>query len=92
MRRARTRLGADALAAFISAQRAADLAGLARLRRDSEADPLVALLVDAAIAHLKADLQVVDTAEQRLSGVAAQASPQPAEFAADDGPGAIAAH
>ncbi|MFC4534558.1 PadR family transcriptional regulator [Sphaerisporangium dianthi] len=75
---AATRLGAGALREYTSAQRQAclsDLAGLTRLRRDNAADPLVALLVDAAIAHTKADLQVIDSAEQRLASLAGQARP-----------------
>ncbi|GAA0947550.1 PadR family transcriptional regulator [Nonomuraea longicatena] len=73
---AATRLGRDALDAFTAAQRQAylsDLAGLAALRRQSEPDPLVALLMDAAVAHIKADLQVVESAERRLAALAAQA-------------------
>jgi DNA-binding PadR family transcriptional regulator len=74
---AATRLGPEALARFTEAQQQtylSDLAGLTRLRRESESDPLVALLVDAAIAHIKADLQVVEGAEQRLAPLAAKAS------------------
>jgi DNA-binding PadR family transcriptional regulator len=73
---AATRLGSAALDAFTAAQRQAylsDLAGLAALRRQTEPDPLVALLMDAAVAHLKADLQVVESAERRLAALAAQA-------------------
>ncbi|GAA3444789.1 PadR family transcriptional regulator [Planomonospora venezuelensis] len=69
------RLGTETLAAFVSAQRQAylsDLAGLTRLRREQD-DPLVALLVDAAIAHTRADLQIVDGAEERLAASAARA-------------------
>jgi DNA-binding PadR family transcriptional regulator len=74
---AATRLGTETLAAFVSAQRQAylsDLAGLTRLRRE-ENDPLVALLIDAAIAHIKADLQIVEGAEQRLAALAAHGAP-----------------
>jgi DNA-binding PadR family transcriptional regulator len=66
---AATRLGTQTLGAFVAAQRQSylsDLAGLTRQRRE-ETDPLVALLIDAAIAHIKADLQIVETAEQRLA-------------------------
>lgn len=69
---AATRLGTDALGAFVSAQRQAylsDLAALTRLRREQD-DPLVSLLVDAAIAHTRADLQIVDGAEERLAATA----------------------
>jgi DNA-binding PadR family transcriptional regulator len=74
---AASRLGTDTLTAFVTAQRQtllADLAGLTRLRRESATDPLVALLIDAAIAHIKADLQVIEAAEQRLAPLAEQAS------------------
>ncbi|GAA1023873.1 PadR family transcriptional regulator [Acrocarpospora pleiomorpha] len=66
---AATRLGKETLSAFVSAQRQSylsDLAGLTRLRRE-ENNPLVALLIDAAIAHTKADLQIVEGADQRLA-------------------------
>ncbi|MCW2883060.1 MAG: PadR family transcriptional regulator [Sphaerisporangium sp.] len=78
-----TRLGTEALREYTSAQRQAclsDLAGLTRLGGDAAGDPLVGLLVDAAIAHIKADLQVIDSAEQRLAPLAGQARP----VAADD--------
>ncbi|MGW4637929.1 PadR family transcriptional regulator [Sphaerisporangium sp. NPDC004334] len=94
---AATRLGAGALTAYTSAQRQAclsDLAGLTRLRRENAADPLVALLVDAAIAHTKADLQVIDGAERRLAPLAGQARPAPAAGAVletdGEAPGAAA--
>lgn len=38
-------------------------------------DPLVALLIDAAIAHTKTDLQLVDTATERLAPLARPAAP-----------------
>ncbi|GGK64189.1 PadR family transcriptional regulator [Sphaerisporangium melleum] len=95
---AATRLGPRALTEYASAQRQAclsDLAGLTRLRRDNADDPLVALLVDAAIAHTKADLQVIDTAERRLASVAGQAGPVVTGAAAGgaegDGPDAAVA-
>ncbi|MYS18694.1 transcriptional regulator, PadR family [Streptomyces sp. DvalAA-14] len=66
-------LGSAALAALVTAQRQAylsELAGLTRLRRSHTGDPLVALLIDAAIAHTKADLELVDTAGRRLTPLA----------------------
>ncbi|WP_433415162.1 PadR family transcriptional regulator [Microtetraspora malaysiensis] len=68
-----SRLGPEKLAAFVSAQRQAhlaDLGALTRQRRAHAGDPLVALLIDAAAAHIKADLQVIDSAEERLAGLA----------------------
>jgi DNA-binding PadR family transcriptional regulator len=70
------RLGEPALGAFVRAQRQAylsDLGGLTRQRREHADDPVVALLIDAAIAHTKADLGLLDSAVTRLAGVAAQA-------------------
>jgi DNA-binding PadR family transcriptional regulator len=81
-------LGADALAALVTAQRQtylSELAGLTRLRRSRAAEPLVALLIDAAIAHTKADLELVDSAPLRLAAlVSAAGSARPAEAAAED--------
>lgn len=69
-----TRLGPQALTRLVEAQRRtylAELGGLTRLRREHSADPMVALLIDAAVAHTKADLEIVDSAESRLAEVAA---------------------
>lgn len=63
-------LGSDALEDFVTAQRTtylSELAGLSRLRRTHTADPLVCLLLDAAIAHTKADLGLVEGAVERLA-------------------------
>lgn len=70
------RLGPQALTVLVEAQRQtylAELGGLTRLRREHAGDPMVALLIDAAVAHTKADLQIVDSAESRLAEVAAAA-------------------
>jgi DNA-binding PadR family transcriptional regulator len=67
------RLGPEALATLVAAQRQtylAELGGLTRLRREHAGDPMVALLIDAAVAHTKADLEIVDSAESRLADVA----------------------
>ncbi|MEU4091697.1 PadR family transcriptional regulator [Streptomyces sp. NPDC026673] len=66
-------LGSDAVRALAESQRQtylSELAGLTRLRRGHTDDPLVALLIDAAIAHTKADLELVDSAAQRLEPLA----------------------
>ncbi|MEU1182335.1 PadR family transcriptional regulator [Streptomyces sp. NPDC005820] len=63
-------LGAETLDAFVAAQRRtylSELAGLTRLRRTHTGDPLVSLLLDAAIGHTKADLELVEGAAERLT-------------------------
>lgn len=63
-------LGPEALDTLVTAQRQtylSELAGLTRLRRTHTDDPLVALLIDAAITHTKADLELVDNAAHRLT-------------------------
>ncbi|MEU1515609.1 PadR family transcriptional regulator [Streptomyces sp. NPDC005811] len=75
-------LGADALDAFVDAQRQtylSELAGLSRLRRTHTGDPLISLLLDAAIAHTKADLVLVEGAVERLAPLA---EPNPGRSAA----------
>lgn len=79
-------LGPDALNTLVTAQRQtylSELAGLTRLRRSHAGDPLVALLIDAAIAHTKADLQLVDSAPDRLAPLAERAARSAAEGGAD---------
>ena len=70
---AASRLGAEALARLVAAQRSAcfsEIGSLTRLRTQHADEPLVALLIDAAIAHTNADLQVVESASSRLGAVA----------------------
>ncbi|MBY8881088.1 PadR family transcriptional regulator [Actinacidiphila acidipaludis] len=70
-------LGPEALASLVEAQRGtylSDIGGLTRLRRSHADDPLVSLLIDAAIAHTKADLELVDAAPQRLAALAEAAA------------------
>jgi DNA-binding PadR family transcriptional regulator len=67
-------LGTEALGTLIEAQRQtylSELAGLARQRRAHADEPLVALLIDAAVAHTKADLGLLDSAERHLGPLAA---------------------
>ncbi|MFF3564983.1 helix-turn-helix transcriptional regulator [Streptomyces sp. NPDC002574] len=67
-------LGPDTLDTLVAAQRQtylSELAGLTRQRRTHTDDPLVALLIDAAIAHTKADLELIDNAAHRLASLAA---------------------
>jgi DNA-binding PadR family transcriptional regulator len=62
-----SRLGADALAMTLRVQRQAylnELASLAELRRAHRDEPVVALLIEAAILHTEANLRVVELAEQ----------------------------
>ncbi|MGW2047345.1 PadR family transcriptional regulator [Streptomyces sp. NPDC001858] len=70
-------LGTQALDAFVTAQRQtylSELAGLTRLRRTHAGDPLISLLLDAAIGHTKADLELVEGAAERLAPVAETAA------------------
>jgi len=63
---AAARLGSDRLERFLKLQKEsflAELAALGKLRRDHQDDPLVALLIEAAVLHTKADLRLVDLAE-----------------------------
>ncbi|MBM9510144.1 PadR family transcriptional regulator [Actinacidiphila acididurans] len=66
-------LGPQALATLVESQRQtylSELAGLARQRRAHADEPLVAVLIDAAIAHTKADLGLLDSATQHLGPLA----------------------
>jgi hypothetical protein len=61
-----SRLGPDAIAEVVAVQREAylgELAALGELRKQHRADPLVSLLIEAAILHTKADLRVIELAE-----------------------------
>ncbi|SFF17100.1 DNA-binding transcriptional regulator, PadR family [Actinacidiphila alni] len=87
-----TALGPAALAELVADQRQtylSELAGLTRQRRAHTGDPLVALLIDAAIAHTKADLELIESAERRLAPQArapqaGAAGAKPAEVRAVD--------
>lgn len=75
-------LGPQALATLIESQRQtylSELAGLAQQRRAHADEPLVAVLIDAAIAHTKADLGLLDSAAQHLGPLAAAQSAQAPE-------------
>ena len=59
-------LGRKRLEELLRLQREAfvgELAGLAELRRRHRAEPLVSLLIEAAIRHTRADLQLIELAE-----------------------------
>ena len=78
---AASRLDAHALGRLVAAQRSAcfsEIGALTRLRAQHADEPLVCLLIDAAIAHANADLQVIESASSRL-GAIAPASRQYAE-------------
>ncbi|MEV7035899.1 PadR family transcriptional regulator [Streptomyces sp. NPDC093272] len=75
-------LGAQALTTLIESQRQtylSELAGLAQQRRAHAAEPLVAVLIDAAIAHTKADLGVLDSAARHLGPLATAQGAQASE-------------
>ncbi|KPI23600.1 transcriptional regulator, PadR-like family [Actinobacteria bacterium OV320] len=72
-------LGPQALTTLIDSQRQtylSELAGLAQQRRAHADEPLVAVLIDAAIAHTKADLGLLDSAAQHLGPLATAQSAQ----------------
>ena len=78
-------LGTDALNTFVTQQRQAylsELAGLTRLRRSHTGDPLVALLMDAAVAHTRADLELVEGAAELLAPIAGSGTRSAATAAA----------
>ncbi|MFF2996555.1 PadR family transcriptional regulator [Streptomyces sp. NPDC057950] len=67
-------LGPQTLDKLIESQRQtylSELAGLAQQRRAHTGKPLIAVLIDAAIAHTKADLALLDSAAQHLRPLAA---------------------
>jgi hypothetical protein len=70
-------VGPESLAAFVATQRQtylSELGGLTRQRREHSTDPMIALLIDAAIAHTKADLELLDTAPHRLAAAVRSAA------------------
>jgi DNA-binding PadR family transcriptional regulator len=84
-------LGPEALATLVEAQRGSyvsDIGGLTRLRRSHAGDPLVSLLIDAAIAHTKADLELVESAPDRLAALTGAAGAAGAGGAAGGAGGA----
>jgi DNA-binding PadR family transcriptional regulator len=72
---AASRLGRKSLDAVLRVQReayVAELASLAGLRAKHEEEPLVSLLIEAAIAHTEANLHIVERAQGRASKLAAR--------------------
>jgi DNA-binding PadR family transcriptional regulator len=72
-----SRLGAEALATTLRVQRQAylnELASLAELRRGHRDEPVVALLIEAAILHTEANLRIVELAESAPKKLLARAS------------------
>jgi DNA-binding PadR family transcriptional regulator len=71
---AASRLGHPSVRDFVRLQREAfmgELAALRKLRREHRDDPLVSLLIDAAILHTKADLRLLELAETGADALAA---------------------
>ena len=69
---AAARLGTDQLRDVLRIQRDAylgELSALASLRSENEDEPLVSLLIDAAIRHTKANLEIVEEAEKKRSAL-----------------------
>jgi DNA-binding PadR family transcriptional regulator len=66
---AAARLGPDRLRHTIGSQRQAylsELAALGELRSQHREEPLIALLIEAAILHTEANVRVLDAAEERV--------------------------
>jgi DNA-binding PadR family transcriptional regulator len=79
---AASRLGRQRLDTFLRLQREAflaELAALGELRRRHRDEPLIALLIEAATLHTKADLRLVDRAESTAPRLA------PSDAATADG-------
>lgn len=88
---AASRLGQPQLGAFLRLQREAllgELSALGELRRRHREEPLVSLLIEAAVLHTKADLRVVELADG-ASATLAEGEADPAEEGS--GTGAAAA-
>ena len=69
---ASARLGADRLRDVLRIQRDAylgELSALATLRGEHEHEPLVSLLIDAAIRHTQANLEIVEEADEKRSAL-----------------------
>jgi DNA-binding PadR family transcriptional regulator len=68
------RLGPDRLREVIALQRQAylsELAGLSDLRKRRRGEPLIELLIEAAILHTEANLKVMERADDRATTLAA---------------------
>lgn len=87
-------LGAERLRSVVRLQREAylaELASLGKLRRQHRDEPLVDLLIEAAILHTKANLRIVELAETKVARLAdaqsprAEAAPGDAAAAAESG-------
>jgi DNA-binding PadR family transcriptional regulator len=84
-----SRLGPEAVNRLVRVQREAylgELAALAELRKRHREDPLISLLIEAAILHTKADLRVIELAE----GAAEKLATRAAAAEADDQPDTVA--
>lgn len=77
---AAARAGEPALLDVLARQRRHELVrlkALDQLAREHRASPLVALLLDAAVLHTRADLELVDQAERRAGALVRSADPAP---------------
>jgi DNA-binding PadR family transcriptional regulator len=73
---AAARLGRSDLETVLSVQRKAylsELGALVKLRKKHHAQPLVGLLIDAAVRHTEANLRIVDSAERLIDSLVAAA-------------------
>jgi DNA-binding PadR family transcriptional regulator len=70
---AASRLGREPLARFLRLEREAllgEMSALGQLRRRHRGEPLVSLLIEAAVLHTKADLRLVELAEASSDALA----------------------
>lgn len=82
-----TRLGPDRLRSVLAEQRGvylAELSALGELRKRHKQEPLVSLLIEAAILHTEANLKVVERADDHVETLTAslEGEPQVSESAA----------
>lgn len=77
---AASRLGADELRKVCAVQRGAylsELASLGKLRGGYEGQPLVSLLIEAAVLHTEANLRIVDLAQETAGSFVRASSSEP---------------
>ena len=82
------KLGPDRLRTVIALQRQAylsELAGLSDLRKRRRGEPLIELLIEAAILHTEANLKVIERADDRATALSASWPGRPVGAESDAG-------